>query len=63
MVLDNVTDKQLAELLVESVMGLDNSTYTLEMIPESSAAVVTFSSAAGGWRHTHTRGSAHAPPR
>lgn len=54
-VLDNTTDKHVAELLVESFMGLDNSSYTLEMIPEISAAVVTFSNAAGGWRCTCRR--------
>lgn len=54
-VLDNTTDKHVAELLVESFMGLDNSSYTLEMIPEISAAVVTFSNAAGGWRPTCRR--------
>lgn len=49
-VVDNITDTDVAELMVQSIMGLDNSSYTLEMIPEISAAVVTFSNAAGGWR-------------
>lgn len=47
--LDNTTDLRVVELVVQSIMGLDNSTYTVEMIPEISAAVVTFSNAAGGW--------------
>lgn len=50
--MDNTTDKDVAELVVQSVTGLDHSSFTLEMIPEISAAVVTFSNAAGGWRRT-----------
>lgn len=48
-VLDGATDRDVAELLVESVTGLDGGTRSVEMIPEISAAVVTFSNAAGGW--------------
>lgn len=60
-VLDNTADTRVAELVVQSVMGLDSSTYTLEMIPELGATVVTFSSASGGWRRSPAGGWRRSP--
>lgn len=50
--LENTTDKHVAELLVQNVLRLEESSFRVEMIPEVGAALVTFSSAAGGWRRT-----------
>ncbi|XP_067429769.1 protein mono-ADP-ribosyltransferase PARP14-like isoform X1 [Thunnus thynnus] len=48
-VLDNVSDKMsrdLLSMLVENISGLDESSYSLEIIWETNQAVVTFSSPA-----------------
>lgn len=49
-VLDNVGEhmtRDLLSMLVENVSGLDESSYSLEIIQESSRAVITFNSPAG----------------
>lgn len=49
-VLDNVVEhmtRDLLSMLVENVSGLDESSYSLEILQESSRAVITFNSPAG----------------
>lgn len=57
-VLDNVSynmSRDLLSMLVENMMGLDDSDYNLEIIWEKNAAVITFRRPSGrtAWGHTN----------
>lgn len=53
-VLENVTDnmsREILSILVENISGLDDNSFSLEIIWESDSAVVTFNNPAGKkWR-------------
>lgn len=65
MVLDNVVERMtrdLLSMLVENVSGLDEGNYSLEVIQESSRAVITFNSPAGKrGQETPVNRQSHAP--